>query len=485
VNHGPIRLLIEQVDEQARSLLRELERLRSKDFPLPLATTILDGLDETIKAFVNRFDELKTDDVLCHPEMPDEERVASIQTHAAQLALLHQVFGLLDDVDSTRVPFELVPIFQAAADQLLSSETPSKLLLQPVREYNYSILELTNLFSLPPWQNLSERFEQCFLLTLPSATPNDILSHTLFFHELGHPLFSARLSADLDHHVMERFAVAIEEHQDAINKAVDERLKSMGVHQNETPGPQQSNADIAKKQQHNSLVGKALGIVSSWVEEICCDVVAARIVGPSYVCAYQSVLLPFFPSAGFSATHPDDGTRLKVISWYLAQSQQKQPVLAELMANYGASAEAVAGLGGGVDEGMESAVVFRLAQWVVRPDETNKLLSVTAEKIDALIPDPLEYEGLLPALKESVSALDGVIPPDPFVFLSRAASLDEHALCAFVFHALWLYRLKGFQVWREQYGWDDGHCRDVLNGLGLKALEAASLEKSFSQRGTA
>src|SRR5262249_38081009 len=132
------------------------------------------------------------------------------RTNGATLAYVHELVGLLYGVDSPRVPFEIIRSFENLANDLLGTDV--RLMLKPSDAYNYEILDL-GATGLP--------LSNAFLLYFPSAEASSFLIHTIFFHELGHPLFSHRVAQSLE----PELALALAEAKQALDGQITAEAK--------------------------------------------------------------------------------------------------------------------------------------------------------------------------------------------------------------------------------------------------------------------
>lgn len=464
--------VLDRALDRARTLQRELERLLAKDFGFGLAPRILDLLQKTAKDAERKLGLLKKDGVFLDSRTPADERLDSIRTNAANLHLVHTLLDLVSRVGSSRLPLEMVRAFEQLAGDLLKVQDRVAILLQPVNTYNYRLLELNKIF---------RGWDHEFLVQVPSADSFSFLLHTILFHELGHPVFGRVVEKDLRGPLGTALARAERSLRVEIDKEVQSRMLAAGIPK---PGRNSDQRDFWSKRQEamrEELLSYASEVARSWTEEIWCDLLATRLVGPGYLCAFQTLLLPFSSPGEASDSHPDSWLRLQVIARYSVQEKSAVDGFEAIYEEFGQRATTVEGVTKPTDA--QLSIHHRIAHEVLKPDPESEFVELLFSKVRTSVPNPLEMPEFLEALIHGRDQLVHLVPPDPFLHFPPGTKLRSYEVVPFVFYVAWLFKLSQIGVWRDRYGWDAERQDDVLDQICMKALESAELVRRYRLKG--
>jgi hypothetical protein len=451
--------------ERATAVLKEIARVSAKDFAFGLPRKILSTLRDEAEAVKADLLDLNKDPVVWNKGTPAAERLASIRTLAARIEVIHDGLTLVHAVDSSRLPFELVSILEQLANQILNA-TGVEVMLQPSYEYSYSILDLAQTFAGPD-------FKDTFLISFPSAETMSLAMHTIILHELGHPLFS-RIEASIRPVLTKGLVDAQKILSADIEDEVRMRMAAIGI----PTGAPLFQPHV--KESTNEVLQEAADLTRNWTGEIWCDLVATRLVGPAYICAFQSLMLPFFSTSEASDTHPDNWLRLNIMRKFMDSELSSTPVLKQVSELFGIHQNIVGGIEPPNAADLETT--FKIAGHILRPDDDNTVLAEVFSIVRQRIPSPISSPEFLEALKRGIDRTVDLVPPDPFLHFSADYKASPVEIVAYVFYCYWLFKLTRYDEWKAKLEWDDDRCDFVLNNMGIKALEAAQLKHAFRRK---
>lgn len=482
------RFVLNRAVERVQSLVREIARIAAKDFAFPLPGKLLDLLREEAEAIGAELSKLDQDPVIWNPQTPSEDRLDAIRTLATKMQWVHVRVSVVAGVDSSRLPFEMVGAFEELAAGLMNCRAV-EFILQPKFEYNYTVLPLRKLFKQPAMQD-------ALLLSMPSADCASVALHTLFLHELGHPAFQQRIEKLLRPYVVVATAGADSALTAQIDAEVNRRLLAKGV-----PPPPQGpphNATLSLwqlqfGQERLTLFDECVRVLFAWTEELWCDLCAARLVGPAYLCAYEALILPFLATNEPSHSHPDSWLRLQVLNSFLNDEAAREPQLQSITALFGTYAQPLSGLKQPAYATLP--IPYQVAQYVLSPASGSNFLEVLTASVLAIVPSPITRPTFLDEIGRGLQQLEQLIPIDPYLHArgsERAGSgpgaageerepprLTAEEVVSFVFYCYWLFKLKGYGQWATRFNWQPERCDEVLTQMSLKALEAADLRRRF------
>jgi hypothetical protein len=313
---------IERID----AIASELKRLRTKGFPRPIATRLLESLGSLLPAMakdVERAYQKATGRNASWVELSKEVRGLT-----SPLTVIHALLHFLDKTDSSRVPFELLDAFQALSLELTGSEVD--FILKPERSYNYSTGDLQ---SYVPGLGLALKKHPALpaarIVCFPSAEAASTLLHTLLFHEIAHTVYEQKASA-----------VGIEE---IVQSGIRRALPGDGS----TPANVQFDADA---------------LLADWLEEIFCDCFAYRLVGPAYASAYFWYSEPFAAASSGDKQHPEPALRAQFLRDYVEHLKTTDPEAKAVCDLFGdhhiPSTAAGIGLSGGPEKELARAAIL-------------------------------------------------------------------------------------------------------------------------------
>lgn len=459
--------VLERAKETASVIIREIKRVRAKDFPYPLPRKLLDILLERADKRSTALSELDDDQVFWDGGTSQEDRLAQIRTLAAALAFPHFALSLVYAVDSTRIPFEIIRAFQRLAGKLLRPADQVQIMLKPLEQYNYVIV---------PLGQIDSRLDQDYLLGFPSADSSSLSVHTMFLHELAHPVF--RL---VRNELLSDIATALEAAESSltgeIDAAVNTSMQSAGI---------QKPAEGSKELQtwgkmftayRKAVLDRAAEVTLKWVEEVFCDLCATRLAGPAYLCTYQAFALPFFSHTCPSEEHPDDWLRLQILRAAIARLSSLDEAFRDVCTRFGKYADLVNGIQGTNVSGIP--VEFAVAHRVLRPSSDNPFIKRLFSCVDDRIPNPFAVEGFTEAMDRGLEGVGVCIPPDPTAYFKEGAGLEIEHIISYVFVVMWLFKLNHMDGWKKRYDWGVDRCNDALDCISIKALESAELAHSY------
>lgn len=470
------RIILESAQSSSRALLNEISRIEAKQFPLYLPKAYLASLHKFIKDVDARLDKLSKNKLVWDPGMPLGDRIDEIRSIAMRLQWAHFALSIVDKVDSSRLPLEMVPLIESVAEELIGIER-ARFMLHPAYHFSYSVLELHPYFlrfSGGAIEN-SKKLGTPFALNIPTSECSSVLLHTLLLHEIGHPTFFRRAKAPLETPVNHAIATVQAKLATEIVSQLKSEISATGVKEHENP------TLFAERlvERGSVLMDKSRDVLTRWVEECFCDLSGITLAGPAFLLAFESFFLPFLSSEETADTHPAPSLRIHIMNKYLSALEAQSPrmkVLCDRMPD-------AAKLRNGVDlpDSKRMTLPQRIAFEALDPREDSSLLNTIFEKVRELIPCPPEKDGFLDGLEKSVSGIGRLIPPDPFIYMPKfqhtGTTIFSFALCS-----AWQFKLSEAHTWKKRFEWNEETREVVLNQITLKALEAAELRRRFGGR---
>jgi hypothetical protein len=421
----PVEIALQSATDRVLALGREVDRLHAKKFPTEPARKLLLAIKHAVESVQKDLDEFVSEDAA---DWDDDGMCLQVQGFAAPVVHLHELLQHLDKVDSPRLPFEIISAFEKLMSEL---GVPSRLLLKPERKYNYStrlISQLVARIEGMPAEILSRELPDLVVIGFPSAEADSTLLHTLLFHEVGHVIYRGRLGSHVAPIVKNRI-----EHKGAQDK-------------------------------------KAAATTAAWTEEVCCDLVALRLVGPAYWLAFEWYSVALLERASASQSHPDLALRNAVMSAYhkkLCDEFVDAHAIAEMF-----------GLGTEL-RSMHRGRATSLGTSEQFASETLQDVNYRSELfavVDTHINSPFRLEGIADHIQNSARELKRFVPPASLLKPAQFAALTYAQLLAIIFCAVWHFRVQDFAPWKNSGVTDKGR---VLSELTLAAVEAATLVRDF------
>jgi hypothetical protein len=296
---------LEALSARIESLRAEITRVSEKDHPYHEPRIAFRALLNVIAHREKKFKE-----AVRFSTSPRSVHLA-YETLTLDVENIWQVFSLVDRVDSSRIPFEILRAVAWVANDLLGGSHRIVVRLDPL--YNYSLFSLQAKFAEYRWQefwssavhNSAFQEKKFLLLGFPSAEADSILLHALMAHELGHAL-AHTLSADLSTDLLEADLQVRPTHSDELRELVNQiaefrhRIASRGVTLGDVHNvtAQDWEAEIEK-------------MLRSWSAEVFADCFAARLLGPAYLAALDRILIG--ESVVPTMSHPGAAFRRAII----------------------------------------------------------------------------------------------------------------------------------------------------------------------------
>jgi hypothetical protein len=362
-------------------------------------------------------------------------------------------------VDSARIPFEILRALSSAAEALLGERCKTVVRLDP--EYNYSIESCEERFKLlqfePAWQeavsqgNDAETSSMILLLGFPSADAGVILLHALAAHELGHVVIN-RWRHELDTLRDELIAAAKARNSAKLQDYVQNAARSIaglgfGLGQGD-----------AYESAGRSVIARLERIAEAWLEELVADLVAARLVGPAFLAAFDRLNLGVEQA---SDEHPPSGLRAEIVQSYIAS----EIAVVSHDAVWHTVYEGKQPPSGSQD------LLWEITAGVCR--EAALRLAPRLRDVTSVITQEARLSELVAVMEEHIE--NGAPPSVPL------AQIDDHDGRIFwlVMYAGWHFRLSldRFDAFARRFGWQDEPERAemALGSLMLHALQSLEL----------
>jgi hypothetical protein len=408
--------------DRVSALAREVERLRAKQFPIESAKRLLAAIATHVEQLHDDVEELGGADYLSK-----EELCLAIQGTSSPVLFLHQLLHYLDKIDSPRLPFELILGFEELTTELAGIRT--HILLKPDRLYNYYTLVMSDYARKGSRvaTKLAEALPGLVIVGFPSAEADSTLLHTLLFHEIGHVVYRRRMANEVQELIeATQTAFASPDHVETLFR---------------------------------------------WTEEVCCDLIAFRLVGPSFWFAFQWYSVALLERASDSDSHPDLGTRSDLMTAYHSKLCADLPEIESLTNAF---------VSDGVLERLpvlNTTSPNRVSLVLSDPEYRRRLFEI----IEQHVPCPLGTTGMTDRVKHACASIDQFIPPGSSLNSATYASCSPDELLALIFSSAWLYRVTHFTKW-DRYAWEPEKKSRVLSELTLAAVEGAILVREYARK---
>ena len=290
-----------------------------------------------------------------------------------------------------------------------------------------------------------EQSTDILVFGFPSRDAHSILLHAIAAHEFGHELIN-RFAQTLDNMVESAITAIIPKFYDELVEAVSEEAKGRGDDEYES----------SRKRLREDL--KVISLC--WVQEIFCDLLATRLVGPALLAAMDRILLGIEPP---SWTHPPDWLRRNVVKNYVGKVLPhvlEDTVWRPLFGETGAES-------------------FRDIRYTIA-DKVCRAVQNGTEALLEELPCPLKDRELLAALVDEMTVqIEELCPPSVSI---------EQAICSDAFwvvmYTAWRFRFdeKRFSAFMMKHGWKrERDAESALDNLTLHALRALELRARWQK----
>ncbi len=458
---------IECLLARARSLRAEIQRIADKDHPYREPGIIYDALKEVIDSRVRAFD----DALRLGRKSGDGGRLLARLFNETRDELEKVNLELVKAmrVDSARIPFEILRAMSAAAENLLGEKCRAVVRLDP--QYNYSIEGCEERFKALKWEpawrktlaesgDNGEKQSAILLVGFPSADAGAILLHALAAHELGHAAGN-RWRDEIESVRSELVAAAKGQYGSKLVEHIQASARSMmglglGV------GKSDAYESAAR-----SVVERLERIAEAWFEELVADLVAARLVGPAFLAAFDRLNL----GAGQgSDEHPPSGLRSEIISTYIADEITEVATDPVWRIVY---------------EGKHQSSGSKDLLWEIVAGVCRE----GATRIRPMLRDvPSRLSGE-PGLGQIVSVMETHLEngTPPTVPLTPAGDSKDGQIFWLVMYAGWHFRLSldRFDAFARRFGWQDDleRAETALGSLMLHGLQSFELRARWKTSG--
>ncbi len=465
------------------SLRNEILRVKNKDRPYTETDIVYDSLVSVIES--------RRDQVIKAHRLAIAKGTVIDQAlfnhRAKDLETIFTVFSYTDRVDSPRIPFEVLRSLSWVANQLFSERCYTVVRLEP--QYNYTILSCRREFERNGWGKYWRYLEtepssdsaagqtsvqappNVLLLGFPSPDAGSTLVHALAAHEFGHE-FAFKWDDDI-RAVRELVATEVR-----LSYNVDLQDYLMGII---TRREGESQDDVSEKAR-KYIFALINSIAAGWLKEIFSDLVAARLVGPAFLAAFDRIIIGH-GKAG--ETHPSAALRRTLVRRYLNELLPeviKDPTWTHLfddtIAPVKPSDELYKIMERVFDEiiiGALEPILKRIPSPLTRlsPEKFAELLESMEDHIDHLATPsvPLTLGDKVPEIEESKTDTKERVP-------------DTEKFWLLVF-AAWHYRLSPrFETLKEICGdtSNSAKAEEVLGNLLLHALLSLELRARWQEK---
>lgn len=481
--------------ERHAAITNELRRLKSKEFPKQVSWDLLSALELIVRDVglrIHRYAELSTSQDDSGEDTPSDTLAALV----SPLLPVHDMLAWFDKTDSSRIPHELLEGFeQLTGDLLVPEQEHVAFVFVPARDYNYSVLDLHADLGRkrlsPRWKPVMDLRPHPVQVSFPAAEAGSTLLHTLLYHEIGHLFYKRRLSCGP---IFEAATLQL----DAAEKALAIRMGShfqgqlqemgLSIPNEGSSAEYRANYEEVLSKRRSLLKSEARRTLFSWIEEICCDLIALRLAGPAFVCAFQFFWDPFLVRTSCSLQHPHWITRSKFLGAYSRNLQVELPGFKAMCELFGEHADLSNMSNPPAERGANSAEILDYAK-----EDGDFAFGIAAQAISASdgplmtclaqvlkqCPSPFADPAMAKRVGDACAQIAVLAPPiqrHPFFPVSHAEVL------AIAFSSAWLFRTRDMQnIWQDSasFGWNDGEALGVLGQLLLAAVEAGDLELRY------
>ncbi|MFI5023749.1 MAG: hypothetical protein ACHQRJ_19125 [Alphaproteobacteria bacterium] len=248
--------LTRNAHDKLNAVLAEVQKIKHSDFAYSDSVTALDLIEKTLRADLQRLDNLT-------PHSPENLKIAASEAATTHVIIFMELLGVILRSSNIRNAFEFYSPLQALAKRLIGNA--ARLILSSEWEYS----PLTYPSTIPELPNY-------VLIGLPASESSNALIIPLAGHELGHSVWltlncSQQLKSTL---------------KDTIVKKICDQW---GAYLKFYPSASQDAL--------TDLVGESTWrIAYIWAESQCqevfCDIMGVRLFGESYLYAFEYLLAP-------------------------------------------------------------------------------------------------------------------------------------------------------------------------------------------------
>jgi hypothetical protein len=290
-------LKIHTAKQRTSALITELNRLVLKSYSSPAAQDFLDFVQLSASRLLELLEQEEThvkEGIL----KPDELELRSHRVTQFLPALLRT----LRFVSGSEIDVSPGPLVQPLRRYVRSILPGADIIVSSKAELNYSIQEiagqLRNLFAGSVLEQCCTKLPQfLFAVNIPSTEFQNILVHAILSHELGHGLYDRR-------QIQDAILPQIRLDEARVKIGLDHILQSAA---SAVPA-------IPELIARENASGEISERITSWVEEIVCDVIGIHLFGPAFYFAYVYFLISFSRLDHASRSHPPIRLRLKHMS---------------------------------------------------------------------------------------------------------------------------------------------------------------------------
>lgn len=456
------------LEERGRSLRAEIERERQKQHSCIEPRVILMALILVLNDTLDRFTNYRRSFESIARRNPNygDALVLAFGSASKRIDIIADVFSLVDRVDSPRIPFEMLPSISWAAHDIMDRQFSVIVRLDAI--LNYSLASITRRFEEEGWQSFlstamsemdcQEALEDRDILFLgvPSVDAGSILVHGVIAHELGHELYRKcagevdELISAASQDVKQDRRVSLLDH---INYLVDSRF--------DTPTAQ-SRGEVLE-QIRERFFAEIDQVAQNWSVEIFADLLAARLLGPAYLAAFDRV-----PPRKDQESHPPTVLRRNLIRKYLELAYKD--ILGDRVWRP-------------LFDGPLTRARFRERDGKAKEiaQEVCERVLPTFERFFVNIGSPLsisaeDLNAVVEAIEEHITWLS-----PPSVPLGEMPEWGDARALWLVLFAAWHFRLSPkFDEFRKRYRWEvPAVAEDKLGNLVLQSFKALQLRSAW------
>lgn len=238
---------------------------------------------------------------------------------------LRSLHTFLEFLESVLVPLceasllgpSLTEFASALERKVRSFEANTKLLIHSIDDFNYGwsrdlgerirdAFEAATYSDILADVGLSDNIWSLYAASFP---PNNVLTHTVLAHELGHGIYQSKKLGD---------SLLLYAGKKVDEAKIDNLISLLQASSNiSTPGtdPNEPEQLSLLGQIHPSAFGFIIRgaiyrAVASWIEELTCDIIGLCMFGPSFLFAQLHFLPITLDLDGFTTTHPSPRMRI-------------------------------------------------------------------------------------------------------------------------------------------------------------------------------
>ena len=248
-------------------LLERVDELSVSDFPTATPNQVIKFIQDFLAEILKEIDAAES-----------EPRLRSFCLAVLQLA---QSLDWLDNAHTAQTPRGLVQVLRHLIDEISPG---ARVVARPQAQYNYSIADLGSYFRRLVDDYIPDSRQHLFnehlstplkLISFPRIERDNLLAHTIFGHELGHPIASDYLGQE---EILDAYKVAQADVQKQVVALVEHlpNLKDL------------SNDD--KDRAKISIFNTVLQVRRRAMEELISDAVGIFVFGPSALFAMFELL---------------------------------------------------------------------------------------------------------------------------------------------------------------------------------------------------